>query len=134
MPTETPHLVAGDDISPACFVTLITSANRTVNESNASDKILMGITHEDAKATPISGSSDLHAAAGDPVHLHTAGEICYLQIDSAGCTAGDYLKPDNSGNGDVASTGDEVGALALETVAASEKCMVLVLPPGFQMP
>lgn len=131
---ETPHLIAGGDINPARFVTLDTSANNTVVESNAADAKVFGITHDSTKLAPEDGASTLHAASGDPVHVHIMGEITMLQIDATGCTAGDFLKPDNDGKGDVAGSGDEVAALALETVAANEKCKVLVLPPGYQAP
>jgi hypothetical protein len=128
------NLKAGGDIRPSRFVTLSTSENQTVVESNASDKLIVGISQEGVKDARDDVTSTLAAADNENLRVHFPGEICLLEMDATGCTAGDFLKPDNDGKGDVASTGDEVGAFALETAAGGEKVLVLVLQPGYQMP
>lgn len=120
---------AGGDIRPARFVTISTSANHTVVESNSGDTKLLGITQENTKNTPDDNGSSLHAADEDPARVHFFGDDCKLKIGSGGCTAGDFLKPDADGQGVTAAAGATAGAQALETASEGELCHVLVLPP-----
>jgi hypothetical protein len=120
---------AGGDINPARFVTWSTAANQTVLESNSGDTKLAGIVDESTKNAPQSGGSTLHAAADDQARVHFFGDDCLLEIGTGGCTAGDFLKPDNDGKGVTASGGDTAGAQAVETAADGAKARVLVLPP-----
>jgi len=118
---------AGGDINPSRFVT--GNGSYTVVEANAADQKIVGISQEGTKVAPQTGASTLAAEDGDQLRIFTAGDICLLEMDASGCTAWDYLKPDNDGKGDVASSGDPVAALALETVSGGEKAHVIVLPP-----
>ena len=122
-------LIAGGDINPARFVTLSTAANFTVLESNSGDTKLYGISAEHTKNTPQTGSSALHAESGDQPWIFEAGAKCKLKIGSGGCTAGDFLKPDNSGQGVTAAAAATAGAQALETAVEGELAEVRVLHP-----
>lgn len=130
--SEGPQLKAGGDINPSCFVTMSTTVNGTVVESNAGDAKIIGIAQEGVKEAPQTGASTLAAESGDHVRIHFPGEVCLLKMDATGCTVGDFLKPDNSGNGDVAGNDDVSAAMALETAAGSEKVFVLVLEPAIR--
>lgn len=123
--------IAGGDINPARFVSLATTANQTVNESNGGDTTVIGISTEAAKAAPQTGASTLAAESGDQVRVHMMGENCLLVIGAGGCTAGDLLVPDADGKGVTATTGQYAFARALETASAAEKAHVLVLPPVY---
>lgn len=129
--SEGPQLKAGGDINPCRFVSMSTTVNGTVVESNAADAGIMGISQEGVKEAPQSGASTLAAASGDHVRLFFPGSVCPLEMNATGCTVGDFLKPDNSGKGDVADTaGDVSAAQALESAAGGEKCLVRVLEPA----
>lgn len=119
--------IAADDINVARFVTLKTS-NQTVYESNGGDTGVVGISTEAAKAAPQTGASTYAAVAGDQLRIHMLGENCLLKIGSGGVTVGTYIKPDNSGQGVTATTGNAAFALALETASEGELAHVLVLP------
>lgn len=127
-------LKAGGDVNPSRFVTIDTTKNQTVVESNSGDAKIIGVSQEGTKYAPGTNSSTLAAEDGDNLHVHFPGEVCLVQMDAVGCTAGDYLKPDNSGMGVVASSTNVVGAMALETAAANEKVLAVVLPPGTKAP
>lgn len=129
MAAESPTVIAGGDINPARFVTWDTSANHQVVESNAGDTKLAGIVAENTRNTPDENGSAYHASSGDHVTMRNPGEVCKLKIGSGGCTAGDFLKPDNSGQGVTASTGAVAGAVALETASEGELADVRVTPP-----
>lgn len=126
--SEAPNLFAGGDIRPARFVKLSTTANHTVLESDAGD-VSIGISHEDTKEAPQAGASTNHAEDGDNVRIHLPGEVCRLKADATGWTAGDLLKSDADGQGDVAVATDVACAMALETTAAGEFGEVLVISP-----
>lgn len=125
---EAPSLQANGDIRPARFIKIDSSANQSALEANAGE-VTFGISTEATKEAPQTGASTLAAADGDQFRYHRAGEICLLTIDSSGCTAGNFLKSDADGQGDVAAAGEIAGAYALETVSGGEKCLVMVLPP-----
>ncbi len=120
--------IASTDIRPARFVTLATTANQTVAESNGGDTKMVGIATEALKAAV---GSTVAAESGDQVRIYGYGCNCLLEIGSGGCTAGDFLKPDADGKGVTATTGNYAGALALETASASEKAHVLVISPTY---
>ena len=121
---------AGGDIYPARFTTISTVANNTVLESNSGDTKLFGITTEATKNAPQSGGSELAAESGDEVRVYEPGSPpCLLKIGSGGCTAGDFLKPDNDGKGVTATTGAVAGAQAIETASEGELALVRVTPP-----
>jgi hypothetical protein len=120
--------IAGGSIYPARFVTLATTANQTVAQSTSGDSKVVGITTEGAKAAPQSGASAYAAEVGDQVRVHMMGENCLLKVGSGGLTAGDYIKPDASGQGVTATTGNWSFAIALETASVGEFAHVLVIP------
>lgn len=122
---------AGGDINPARFTSISTAANNTVLESNSGDTKLFGISTEATKNAPQSGGSTLAAESGDEVRIYEPGKTCLLTIGSGGCTAGDFLKPDNDGKGVTATTGAVAGAQAMETASASELALVRVIPPSY---
>lgn len=130
--SEGPQLKAGGDIRPCRFVTMHTSENNTVLESNAGDAKIIGISQEGTKDAPQSGQSTLAAEDEDHLRIHFSGETCLLEMDATGCTVGDFLKPDNDGLGDVAGNDDVSAAIALETASGSEKVLVRVLDPGIR--
>lgn len=131
MAADAPAVIAGGDINPARFCTILTTANHTVVESNSGDAKLAGISDEFTRNAPQDSGSTLHAIATDHVTLRRPGEICKLKIGSGGCTAGDFLKPDNSGQGVTAATGAVAGALAWETAVEGDLADVEVLHPTY---
>jgi len=124
---------ATGDINPARFITIDTTANASVVESNAGDTIVLGIADEATKDTPDANGSSLAAESGDYFRYYGYGDETLLEMDAVGCTAGDYLIPDNSGMGNVAGAADVAFALALETAAANELVRVIVIS-AYQLP
>ena len=124
-------VVATTDIYPARFVTYDAAANKSVKESNDGDKLMFGVSSEATKNAPQTGGSSLAAESGDMIRVHGWGEDCLLKIGAGGCAAGDWLKPDNSGQGVTAAATATVGAIALEAAAVGELCHVLVVPPMY---
>ena len=119
-------VIAGGDINPARFVSLSTSANNTVVESNAGDTTVVGITDESTKNAPQTGGSTLHAEDNDHVRMHQYGEDCLVKVGTGGLTAGDYVKPDADGKGVTASTTADVAfAIAFETATAGDLARVM---------
>jgi hypothetical protein len=128
MPAEIFSAVAGGNINVSTFVKVSTAADNTVLACGSNDPVI-GVSTDAAKAAPISGaSSTLAAASGDPIMINPLGSVCILTIGSGGCTRGDELISDSSGNGVTrgSSSLQNVGAIALESAAASELCRVMV--------
>ncbi len=124
---------AGGNINPSRFVTIDVTDNHTVVESNSGDTKIFGISAEHTRDTPDSGGSAYHAIAGDQARIHVMGDDPLLELGVGGCTAGDFLKPDNDGKGVTAASGATAGALAMESGSAGEKVKVFVLPPGLKL-
>jgi len=118
---------AGGDINPSRFVTVDTTARHTVVESNSGDTKILGISDEATKNAPQTGSSSLAAESGDQFRMHAYGSDPLLELGTGGCTAGDFLKPDNDGKGVTAGAADVAGAIALETGSAGEKVKVQIV-------
>lgn len=130
MPVNIP-VKAGGDINPARFVTLSTSANFTVTQAGA-NAAAIGVSQENTKDTPDSGGSTLAAESGDMVRVFFPGEDPLLKIGVGGCTAGDFLKSDASGQGVTASTTNDIAvARAFETASAGELAKVLMIDPYY---
>lgn len=120
---------ANGTIAPAVFVKLDTTADNAVIAAAANTDFTVGISQIGQKRAPgLPGSSTTIAAeAGDFIQLFGVGDVCLLTIGSGGCTAGDMLTSDGSGNGVTASSAQIVGARALQTVAASAQALVQIL-------
>lgn len=91
-----------------------------------------GISQENAYLPPIPQATTPQYAAIAGVELKIYGQGCtdvLLAIGSGGCTVGDSLTSDASGNGVTASSAQIVGALALDTRSSGELCRVVVTPP-----
>lgn len=105
---------AGGTIQPSTFVKLSTSADNEVIAAGAGDRTI-GIATPSAKNVPAFGQTLEAADSGDPVTLFGIGEITILQAGSGGFAHGDLLKSDSNGAGVTATTGDNIGAMALQT-------------------
>ncbi|MDE2104184.1 MAG: hypothetical protein KGL39_43510 [Patescibacteria group bacterium] len=117
--------LASGTIQPCTFVKIDTGGNQHVLAAGSGD-FPIGISQEGTKQSSNYGTT-YAAQSGDFVQVHPPGDVCLLVIGSGGCTAGDLLKPDSSGNGVTGTAGtDKTGAVALETAAQGEKCLVLV--------
>lgn len=130
MPFATIQFVAGGSITPASFVKVSTAADFTALIAGANDPVI-GISSAAAHDAPISGASTTAAESGDSLEVHPIGSVALLTAGSGGWTRGDELKSDSSGYGVTrATTGttvQQVGAIALESVAAGEIGRVLVI-------
>lgn len=123
-----PQLQAGGTIRPARFISLSTAANNEALESNSGDATIIGISHDGGPDAPIPSVTSNQWTDGDQLRFYTMGDICRLELGTGGCTAGDFLKPDNDGKGVTSSTdGNIYGARALETASASEFAQVQII-------
>lgn len=122
-------VVSGGDIRPARFIKLSTSADHTVLESDANERIF-GVSIDAAQDAPIPNADGDAADSGDFFRYFGPEEEATLELGTGGATRGDMLKSDADGKGVVAaSTGTTVqwiGAEALESGSAGEKIKVLV--------
>lgn len=125
--------VAGETIRVCRFVTLDTSADFTVNEADANEKI-HGISQEGGRVAPIpsvTADPPEAAQAGEQLEVHSTDDrVVMLEIGTGGVTAGDRIESDADGKGvtmaTTAGTTREVGAIALETASAGDLARVEV--------
>ena len=118
---------AGGTIAPASFVKFDTSADEQVVAAGAGDPVI-GVSQEGMKRAPGLPGSDTAIAAesGDTVHVYGWGNDCLLTLGGT-VTRGDYLKSDASGFGVTASSGDETGAIALQSGTSGVKIRVVAV-------
>lgn len=117
-----PNFRAGGNINPYSFVTMNTAADNEVIQASAATAVLIGITTPSMKLAPTTynAATTLAAASGDPITIFGLGEICNLQAGSASTiTRGDSVTSDAFGFGITATSGQQVGAIALESIAAN---------------
>ena len=133
MAAQGPRWIAGGTIEVSRFVKADTGAGKLnkVLQSAANDKNI-GISQNGPYDAPgVTGAADDAARENLPLKVFGLGEECLLKIGAGGCTAGDYLESDASGQGitvvTTAATVRNVGAVALETAAAGELARVQVL-------
>lgn len=119
---------AATTIRPSRFVTMSVTHDSKVDESNAGDTGILGISAEWTQDAPIPSETTGDAAAsGEQVRIYGLADICFLELGSGGAQVGDWLKPDNDGKGVTATIGtDFIGARALETGADGDKVRVQV--------
>lgn len=124
---QAPMLLAGGNVSPSRFVKLSTAANHTALQATAGSKII-GISGVGTRLPPgITGDDGYHAVDTENIDMFSLGDICLLKIGSGGCTAGDYLKSDASGQGVTAGAGEFAGAVALQTRLVGEFALVQII-------
>lgn len=118
---------AGGNIAPASFVKIDTSADNQCVQAGAGDPVI-GIVWPAQQKTPgLSGSDTTIAySAGDSVMVRGMGNDAMLQLGGS-VTRGDYLKSDGSGFGVTASSGDQAGAIALQSGSSGLQIRVLVV-------
>lgn len=121
--------VAGGNIYPSRFVTQTTTAPFTVTQAVAGDAIV-GVSQEGVTVVPIDGftneSSVFAGTAGLPIKIFGEHSECLLEVAEA-VDPGTLLKSDADGKGVKATTGDIVGARALESATqAGQKIRVAV--------
>lgn len=124
----TPSIEAAGNINPSRFITLSTTENHRAVESNSGDTKVIGISQEGTKEWPHTGASAYAATDGDSFHYYPYGAEALLKIGSGGVSAGDFVKPDNDGQGVTASSGTAL-AIALEAASAAEFARVIVISP-----
>lgn len=125
------NMIASGSILPSSFVKVDTTANNSVVACSAATDKPFGIAQESTDAAPVPSLSGTQYAAvsGENIRIYQNGDTCLLTIGSGGCTAGDELTPDANGAGVTAGTGNRVGAIATQTVAAGGLCRVRVTDP-----
>lgn len=118
---------AGGTIGPALFIKLDTSADEQFLQAGAGDPII-GITIPAQKRTPGLAGSDTTVAyeSGDDCWAAGMGNSAMLTIGGT-ITRGDRLKSDASGRGITASSGDQAGAIALQSATVGLQVKVLVV-------
>jgi hypothetical protein len=134
MSARSPRFIADGNINPSRFVK-IESAGTTgyeVLQAAAATDRPIGISQEGTRQPPgVVGSDGYAAHAGETLQVYGEAEEALLTIGSGGCTQGDYLKSDGSGQGVTVSFTEGTGllfygAVALETANSGELARVLV--------
>lgn len=118
-----PGFVAGATINRRKFAKL--SAAFTVIQCVAGD-VAIGVTGSGTRDTPIPNGSVAAALTGDPVKIHSLGEI--VPMDAGGAiTAGAFVKPDANGDPVVCTAADKYSGQAMNAQAtAGAEVMILV--------
>lgn len=129
-----PSMKANGTIAPSRFVKIDTSGDHLVVQATAGSgshgDLPIGICQVGQKNPPgvLGSDSAVAAAAGDPIQIWTLGDVAPLTCGSGGLTRGDQVKSDASGQGITASsTGDLVGAIAIESGAAAAVVLVQIV-------
>ena len=113
------NFTANGTIYPSRFVTIDpTSQNRVIQASGTSQP-LAGISQEWSKLAPTPGATQEAADQGDQLAVYQVGDVAFLQSTASGWTAGDRLTSDANGNGITASSTNNFGAVALETLSVA---------------
>lgn len=126
--------MASGSILPYSFVKLDSATPFNVVQATANTDVLFGISSEAAYQAPIPQLSGTQYAADAGQMLKIYGPGCTdVLLKTTGCTAGDMLTSDASGNGVTTApgAGKRVGAIALDTRASGELCRVRVVDPFF---
>lgn len=97
-----PGLLAAADLSSYQYRFVMLSADKTVSYATAAHAATIGILQ------------DKPAAAGRACKVFGPGNISKLKIGSGGCTAGQKLASDATGQGVVAGSAERYGAVALQ--------------------
>jgi len=120
---------AGGTIAPSSFVKVSTAADNTALQCSAATDVVLGIAQVGMKRTPGLAGSDtaIAAQAGDVISIFSLGDVAPIQLGTGGCTRGDLLTSDSSGFGVTASTGNEVGAQALQSGTVGAQVLSRIL-------
>lgn len=123
--------IANGNILPYSFVKLDSTTPFNFIQAGAVTDVLFGVSQESTDAAPIPQLTGTQYAAvqGEMLKIYAEGSRCLLKIGAGGCTAGDRLTSDASGNGVTGASGNIVGAIARDTRANGELCWVDVIAP-----
>ena len=122
-------LKATGNIAPSRFVKMATTADMSVAQAGAGDKVI-GISPPFTRRTPYSSLDDGYCAvSGEDVPVFTTNDECMLELGGT-VTAFDRLKSDTDGKGVTTTTNlDEIGAIALVSGVSGQLIRVRVLAP-----
>lgn len=131
---QIPNFIANGNILPSTFVKIdSTQAMPSVIQAAANTDVLIGVSKESTDQAPIPAltGTQYAAIAGENCKVYQVGQACLLTIGAGGCTAGDFLTSDASGNGITTApgAGKRVGAIAMMTAAQGALCRVRVTDP-----
>ena len=137
MAARGPRYLANGNINVARIVKIdnTAGANFRVIQADASSDKSVGISQQGTYQPPgVVGSDAFAAHAGQPVFVAAVGEETLLLIGTGGCTQGDLLTSDASGQGvTIAFTAGSgtvyAVAFALEAALFGELARVCVLAP-----
>lgn len=104
--------IAAAQTNPSIFVKQSGSYGAT---PAGAGNLVVGVSQPNTKTTLVSYAADTN----DPVAVFGESQECWL-VYGGTVAAGANLKSDSSGRGVTASTGDNVGAVALEAGAVGE--------------
>jgi len=113
--SDTPSLVASGDTTAYRFVKV--SGRNTGVTCSAITDIAVGVADGSSKSFPVSGGTNLHAAAGDPINLQGGNVVL---IEAAGAIlAGAVIAPSANGRAQTAVATQFPYGIALEPAAAA---------------
>ncbi len=125
-------LNASTNITPSTFVLMDVSNGYSVVQATGTANAFIGISQ---KGTNVAGGllssyggTEVNYAAtpGEGIEVFVVGDVCPLVIGSGGCTPRSLLTSDANGNGVVATSGQYVGAQALDFGNSGDLVNVLV--------
>lgn len=125
MAIANPSFFATGNISPCRFVE-ISNPYRVRQPSSANVKVF-GVSQNGTRNAPGTAADDGYAAiTGEQLQVFGEGEVCLLELGSGGASAGNRLANDNTGKGVVATSGQNVGAIAIDDGVSGDKIRVYV--------
>lgn len=125
-----PPMTAGGNVAPKRFITPSTTAGKTAVQASAASQLLIGVSEMWTRYPPGSPSDDGYVAVStEPLPYRGPLQIASLTLGGTVSNPATPLTTDANGKGVAASTGNYVGALALELGVSGEDIDVYVLPP-----
>lgn len=125
-----PSFFATGNILPSIFVEISTRPF-FVRAPLAANAKVYGISQAGVQGCPGTPYDDTYAANNnEPIGVWGPGSVTLLTLGSGGATSGQNLTNDITGYGVLATSGQNVGAIALDTGNSGEKIRVFVKNMG----
>jgi hypothetical protein len=127
-------IVGSSTVAPSVFVTQVGVSAYSVQQCGANG-VPIGISQEGTRSAPDDeNAGSTYAGAytgtagytGDPIQCYTLGDVCLLTLGTT-VTVGAQLASDANGKGVLGTTGQNLGAEALEAGNAGDLIRVQVV-------
>ena len=127
MPLINPSYVAGEDITPARFLTRDTSEGNAVNMADDATTPVVGVSFNGTREAPIpSITTTLAALDGEEIRVHGENDTCEVETGED-VTDGAEVSPGTNGVAMLSTAGDYVGGIVQKAASSGEKAWIQVV-------